>query len=111
MATKKKEATKTTDKVVEVRKEAAEEIPEGGFIYVGPTVSGLGIQNAIYTDIPDEARVLFASNPVLRNLFIPLTDWPRANEMIRTQSGYIWAAWQAAASVRPSKKFVKKATE
>ena len=112
----KKKETEVTENIVtaaaQVASEAAsEEIPEGGFIYVGPTVANFAVQNAVYTDIPSEARERFPESPLLRNLFIPITDWPKANEMIRTQSGYIWTAWQAAVSLRPNKRFKKKETE
>ena len=111
----KKKETETTENIVTtaqvVNETTSEEIPEGGFIYVGPTVANFAVQNAIYTDIPSEARERFPESPLLRNLFIPIKDWPKANEMIRTQSGYIWTAWQAALSLRPNKRFTKKEAE
>ena len=96
----KKSAGAESVKAQVVNETASDSVPEGGFMYVGPTIPNFAIQNAMYTDIPEEAKQRFAENPVLRNLFIQIKDWPKANEMIRTQSGYIWTAWQAAMEIR-----------
>ena len=69
-------------------------------MYVGPTVTGLAIQNRVYSDIPAEAREAFTDHPELRNLFIPIVEYPKANRMLRGQTGYIYSAFQAALSLR-----------
>ena len=69
-------------------------------MYVGPTVTGLAIQNRVYSEIPEEAKEKFTDHPQLRNLFIPVRDYPKANRMIREGTGYIYSAFLAALELR-----------
>lgn len=69
-------------------------------MYVGPTIRGLGIQNRVYTDIPDGAKEAIAKTPELRNLFIEVKDYPKANRMIREQNGYIFSAYVKALELK-----------
>ena len=69
-------------------------------MYVGPTVTGLAIQNRVYTEIPEEAKAVFGDHPEVRNLFIPVRDYPKANRMIREQTGYIYSAFLTALELR-----------
>ena len=72
----------------------------GPLMYVGPTVTGLAIQNRVYTKIPEDAGNLIKEHPELRNLFIPVRDYPKANRMIREGTGYIYSAYLAALELR-----------
>lgn len=78
----------------EVRKES------GPLMYVGPTVTGFAIQNRVYSQIPKEAKERFKMEPSLRNLFIPVAEYPKANRMLREHTGYIYEAFMKAGEVR-----------
>ena len=72
----------------------------GPLMYVGPTVTGFAIQNRVYSEIPEEAKEKFTDHPELRNLFIPVRNYPKANRMIREGTGYIYSAYLVALSLR-----------
>lgn len=65
-------------------------------MYVGPTVNGIGIQNMVYTEIPGNAQELFQKAPELKNLFIPVREYPAACRMLRERKGYIYSAFMRA---------------
>lgn len=65
-------------------------------MYVGPTVQGIGIQNRVYTEIPQGAADAIRNDPELRNLFVPVLEYPKVNRMLREGSGYICSAFQKA---------------
>ena len=66
---------------------------EGPLMYVGPTVPGIGIQNRVYTEIPKEAKERAEKMPEIRLLFIPVKDYPMANQMLREGTGYLYDAY------------------
>ena len=71
------------------------------YMYVGPTVSGIGIQNRVYTDIPQEVVDLMNNgHPVIGDLFIQIRDYPAANRMLREKKGYLYNAYLAAEKIR-----------
>ena len=74
--------------------------PQAGRMYVGPTVTGFAIQNAVYTQTPEGAREKIGEDPELGNLFIEITDYPKANRMIRERQGYIYSAYEKALRLR-----------
>lgn len=86
----------------EKKKEPAEEQKEPKrYMYVGPTVPGIGIQNRVYTDIPQEVVDLMNNGyPVIGDLFIQIRDYPTANRMLREQKGYLYNAYLAAEKIR-----------
>lgn len=69
---------------------------EGPLMYVGPTVPGIGIQNRVYTEMPKEAKERAERTPEIRLLFIPVKDYPRANQMLREGRGYLYDAYCTA---------------
>lgn len=79
-----------------VKPKAEKTVEKEPVMYVGPTVNGIGIQNRVYTEIPKEAQVLFREAPELRNLFIPVRQYPAACRMIRERKGYIYSAFVRA---------------
>lgn len=79
--------------------EAKRQIKEP-MMYVGPTVNELGIQNRIYTEIPDTAKGLMEKIPELRNLFIPVKEYPGACKMLREKKGYIYSAFIKALNIK-----------
>lgn len=90
-----KEPTGEQKQPVEEKKE-----PER-YMYVGPTVPGIGIQNRVYTGIPQEVVDLMDNgNRVIGDLFIQIRDYPAANRMLREQKGYLYNAYLAAEKIR-----------
>jgi len=69
-------------------------------MYVGPTIPTLAIQNRVYTDIPETAKVFIAKDPEIGNLFIEVAEYPKANKMLRDRTGYIFSAYQKALQLR-----------
>ena len=66
---------------------------KGPWMYVGPTVPGIGIQNRVYTKIPADAAGRAREIPEIGHLFIPVKDYPMANRMLREGAGYIHDAY------------------
>lgn len=84
--------------------ETVKEIPKReNVMYVGPTVIGLGIQNRVYTEIPDGAKAVLAEYPEFNNLFIDISEYPKANRMLREGTGYIFSAYTKALEYKASK--------
>lgn len=69
-------------------------------MYVGPTVSGIGIQNRVYTEMPKDAEEKAREVPEIRQLFIPVKNYPIANKMLREKKGYIYSAFRKVGAVR-----------
>ena len=84
--------TDTVEAVKETETQtAAEEVKQENLMYVGPTISGIGIQNRVYTEIPEAAKE--ACKDVL---FIPVIKYPIAEKMLRERKGYIFSAFRKA---------------
>lgn len=95
------DVTEPTDRpTVEDKKPKA---PTGPLMYVGPTIPRLGIQNAVYSEIPSGAGEFIAKEPEIRNLFIPISEYPKANLMLREGKGYIHSAFIAALRTKGGK--------
>lgn len=62
-------------------------------MYVGPTLAGIGIQNRVYTQMPQEALSKAKEIPEINLLFIPVKDYPTANRMLRERTGYLYHAY------------------
>lgn len=73
---------------------------EGPWMYVGPTLPGVGIQNRVYTQISEEAQNRAEETPEIHLLFIPVKDYPMANRMLREKFGYIYNAYCKAEETR-----------
>lgn len=91
MSEKKEKVAEATTKEKAKEKVAATEV-----MYVGPTVPGIAIQNTVYTAIPDGALAAAETLPVIKNLFIQITDYPKAQRMLREKKGYIYSAYEKA---------------
>lgn len=99
MAAKNKSASVTMEAKQIAEKENKKE-PER-YMYIGPTVPGIGIQNRVYTDIPQEVVALMNNGyPIIGDLFIQIRDYPVANRMIREEKGYLYNAYLAAEKIR-----------
>ncbi|MCD8364775.1 MAG: hypothetical protein LUC83_02980 [Clostridiales bacterium] len=96
-------AVKATKKTSAKRKRAvkkAEPKKETKLMYVGPTLPGIAIQNRVYTEIPAGAADMIARDAELRNLFIPVASYPKANKMLREGTGYIYKAYAKALKLK-----------
>lgn len=69
-------------------------------MYVGPTVPGIGIQNRVYTKMPKEAQERAEKVPEIRLLFIPVKAYPRAIQMLRERTGYLYEAYCRVSELR-----------
>lgn len=69
-------------------------------MYVGPTVSGIGIQNRVYTEMPRDAEEKAKEVPEIAQLFIPVKKYPIANKMLREKRGYIYSAFCKVGALR-----------
>ncbi len=85
----------------EIEPEEPEETPAPEpLMYVGPTIAGFGIQNRVYTEIPAEAQEEIAKTPELRNLFLQIRQYPKAERQIREEKGYIYSAYLKALDIK-----------
>ena len=94
----KTEETGATEEAVEEAKEETK--PK---MYVGPTLTGIGIQNRVYTEIPSGAVTLIKEVPEFGNLFIDIEKYGDANRMLRERTGYIYNAFQKALEIKNNK--------
>lgn len=82
------------------RKQAGKTPPakktEEKLLYVGPSIYGVARTGSVYTGIPDGAQEARKDAPDIVHLFIPLSDYPKAEKMISTRSGYIGLAYKHA---------------
>lgn len=69
-------------------------------MYVGPTVNGIGIQNRVYSEIPGRTQEVLEKVPELKNLFIPIREYPKACQMLRERKGYIYSAFTKALTLK-----------
>ena len=89
----KVETTKKPDTTKKSTEEAKAAEPK---MYVGPKIPGIGIQNRVYTEIPEGAASLIKEHPEFSNLFIAIEEYPKANRMLRERTGYIYSAFNKA---------------
>lgn len=94
LSVKKERASGTAPKAQKERPKL-----KGPWMYVGPTASGIGVQNRVYTEIPVEAQERAEDTPEILHLFIPVKDYPRANKMLREKTGYVFDAYCKAADI------------
>ena len=95
---KKEENTADAGRSAEAKKENPG--MKGPRMYVGPTVSGIGIQNRVYTEIPEDAKEKAKETPEINHLFIPVRSYPVANQMFREKKGYIYTAFCKVSTLR-----------
>lgn len=72
-------------------------------MYVGPTISGVAIQNTVYTGIPAGVVAAKKENPSIMNLFIPVREYPEAERQLRRGEGCIFSAYKQALSCKVKK--------
>ena len=84
--------TQTQEKKQEKTKEKKQPV-----MYVGPTIPNVGIQNRVYTEMPEAAVEESQKTPEIKNLFIQVAKYPQANKMLREKNGYIYEAFKKLA--------------
>lgn len=95
MTAKVKKETAVQEKAT-VRKTKATE----PLMYVGPTINGIGIQNRVYSEMPGRTQEVLERVPELKNLFIPIREYPKACKMLRERKGYIYSAFTKALTLK-----------
>ena len=78
----------------EKKQEKTKEEKKQPLMYVGPTMTNIGIQNRVYTEMPDAAVKEAEKTPEIKNLFISVEKYPQANKMLREKKGYIYEAYR-----------------
>ncbi len=81
-----------------VKKPAAKK--QQPFMYVGPTIPGVAIQNRVYTEAPEALNEVKKAVPEFANLCIPVIQYANAERMIRERKGYIYSAYTKALQYR-----------
>ena len=69
-------------------------------MYVGPTVVGGLIQNAVYEGMPAVVATIKETCPLVSNLFVPIEKYPEASNQIMTGSGAYYSAWKAVTAFK-----------
>lgn len=88
-------------KIKTTNENAAQYIPKKERVmYVGPTVTNIGIQNCVYTEIPARAKEIIKEHPEIGNLFIRIEEYPKVNKMLREERGYIYSAFIKAREIK-----------
>lgn len=100
--TSKKTATADTaaTKAPAVKPEAKPE----PVMYVGPTIKGVATYGTVYTTVPTQAKEIRANAPQFLNLFVPVREYGAADEMVRSQKGYVYEAYKEAWKLREKKE-------
>lgn len=91
---------KTTEAVSSVSDTMQDIQKKKKIMYVGPTVTRIGIQNCVYTEIPASAKEVIKECPEIGNLFVKIKDYPMANRMLREEQGYIYDAFKKAREIK-----------
>lgn len=104
-----KEATKKAAEQPKTAPRAKAAEKHENVMYVGPSIPGVALQNTVYTEIPAGALEAAESCPALRNLFVAVMDYCRAEEMIRSGSGYIHSAFEAALKYKEERRTTRNA--
>ncbi len=111
-----KTAEKTVKTAAETKTAAAKEVkvpakkggtgfPAGQCVYIGPEIRNVISRNTIFRNgIPEETREQLAQIPVLRKLFVPLKDLPKAVRSLSSEGTYKVLHDKAAMEIAKRKK-------
>lgn len=84
MTAKAKKETTVPEKAMARNEKVTEPL-----MYVGPTVNGIGIQNRVYSEIPGRTKEVLEKVPELKNLFIPIREYPSLQDAPRKKRLYL----------------------
>lgn len=65
-------------------------------VYVGPTITGVSIRNAVYEELPEALEKAMQIRPYLGGLCIPIPKLPGAMEQLDRKQGSIYTLYQKA---------------
>lgn len=78
--------------------------PEGQCAYIGPEIRGVISRNTIFRNgIPEEVKAQAGQIPVVKKLFVPLRELPKANRSL--SAGEAYKALYDRAAVEISKRW------
>lgn len=56
-------------------------------IYIGPTIDGVAIKNTVYDEPPQTLTAAMKKWPYLSGLYIPISDYAKAERQINSRNG------------------------
>lgn len=65
-------------------------------VYVGPTIPGVAIRNAVYEELPEALTKAIKARPYLGGLCVPIRKLPAAMEQIEVQQGGTYTLYRKA---------------
>jgi len=69
-------------------------------MYVGPTLEGIAVRNAVYEELPDALEAAIEKRPYLAGLCVPLENLAKALQQIDSRQGGIYTLYSKAESER-----------
>lgn len=64
-------------------------------VYIGPTIPGVAYNGTTYIDgLPEALEDKFKEIPALRQLLVPPSGWPDAQEQLKAQNGRLYIAYK-----------------
>ena len=104
VSTRKQGAKRQAAPAAEAKAKPEEEKTEERRLYVGPTIYGVARTGSVYIGIPSGAEEVREDVPDIVHLFIPITDFGKAQEQIRKGTGYIGLAYGHALAYADKKR-------
>lgn len=80
--------------------DAAKAETKGPVMYVGPDDPDIGIQNTVFSEMPELNEAVRREVPEVVNLFIPIGSYPMACRQLRDGKGYIFSAFNKVSNRR-----------
>ena len=65
-------------------------------VYVGPTITGVAVRNAVYDERPEALNRAIQANPYLGGLCVPISKLSGAMDQIDRQNGGIYTLYKRA---------------
>lgn len=65
-------------------------------VYIGPTISGVAIRNAVYEELPMALTKAMQVRPYLSGLCVPIPKLPGAMDQIDRKQGGVYTLYQKA---------------
>lgn len=90
-------------------KKRKEGFPVGQCAYIGPEIRNVLSKNTIFRNgIPEEIKARATQIPVVRKLFVPLKELPKANRSLLAGGAYKALYDKAAAEIEKERKGEKR---
>lgn len=65
-------------------------------MYIGPTIDGIAIHNAVYEELPPPLEAAIKRKPYLAGLCIPVSELSKAMKQIASKSGAAYKFYNMA---------------